>query len=181
MRRIFLTLLLALFAQQAAAQDMAAPAFTLADSDGEEITFPRKHNGVDIYFFWASWCPYCKTLMPHLQSMRIEYGDDLTIYALNIRDEEMPEIFMMEHDYDFILIPEADPVMEPYGIKAVPALYVVDGKGKIRFNLYDMVFNDSSEFKALSHGKKASKRAPYWAAEIRKAIDQVLGEPGKTD
>ena len=176
MRKIFLTLLLALFAQQAAAQDMMAPAFTLADTDGEEITFPRKHDDVDIYFFWASWCPYCKTLMPHLESMRIEYGDDLTIYALNIRDEEMPEIFMMEHDYDFILIPEADSIMEPYGIKAVPALFVVDGQGKIRFNLQDMVFNDSSEFKALSHDKKASKRAPYWAAEIRKAIDSVLSE-----
>ena len=181
MRRIFLALLLTLFAQQADAQDMAAPAFTLADADGEEITFPRKHSGVDIYFFWASWCPYCKTLMPHLQSMRIEYGDDLTIYALNVRDEEMPEIFMMEHEYDFILIPEADSVMEPYGIKAVPALYVVDGQGKIRFDLYDMVFNDSEEFKALSHGKKASKRAPHWAAEIRKTIDRILRESGDRD
>lgn len=176
MRRTFLTLLLALFAQPIYAQDIAAPTFTLADSGGEEITLPRKHDGVDIYFFWASWCPYCKSLMPHLQSMRIEYGDDLTIYALNIRDDEMPEMFMMEHDYDFILIPEADSVMEPYGIKAVPALYVVDGQGKIRFNLYDMVFNDSNEFKALSHGKKAGKRAPHWAAEIRKTIDKILTE-----
>lgn len=176
MHKAFLTLLLVLFTQQAYAQDMTAPAFTLADSDGEEITFPRKHDGVDIYFFWASWCPYCKTLMPHLQSMRIEYGDNLKIYALNIRDEEMPEIFMLEHGYDFTLIPEADSVMESYGIKAVPALYVVDGQGKIRFNLYDMVFNDSSEFKALSHDKKASKRAPYWAAEIRKTVDQILSE-----
>ena len=181
MRKAFLTLVLILFAQPIYAQDVAAPAFTLADSDGEEITFPRKHDGVDIYLFWASWCPYCKALMPHLQSMRIEYGDDLTVYALNIRDDEVPEIFMMEHDYDFVLIPEADSVMEPYGIKAVPALYVIDGQGKIRFNLYDMIFNDSKEFKALSHGKKASNRAPYWAAEIRKTIDQILSESRKQD
>ena len=179
MRKAFLTLVLILFAQPIYAQDLAAPAFTLADSDGEEITFPRKHDGVDVYLFWASWCPYCKALMPHLQSMRIEYGDDLTVYALTIRDDEVPEIFMMEHDYDFVLIPEADSVMEPYGIKAVPALFVVDGQGKIRFNLYDMIFNDSSEFKAMSHGKKASKRAPYWAAEIRKTIDQILIESKK--
>ena len=181
MRKAFLTLVLILFAQPIYAQDDIAPAFTLADSDGEEITFPRKHDGVDIYLFWASWCPYCKALMPHLQSMRIEYGDDLTVYALNIRDDEVPEIFMMEHDYDFVLIPEADSVMEPYGIKAVPALYVIDGQGKIRFNLYDMIFNDSKEFKTLSHGKKASKRAPYWAAEIRKTIDQILSESRKQD
>lgn len=27
-----------------------------------------------------------------------------------------------------------------------------------------------------SHGRKAAYRAPYWAAEIRKALDAVLGE-----
>jgi cytochrome c biogenesis protein CcmG/thiol:disulfide interchange protein DsbE len=176
MRRIFLTLLLALFAQQGFSQDMAAPTFTLADDDGEKITFPRNHDGVDIYFFWASWCPYCKALMPHLQSMRIEYGDDVTIFALNIRDEEMPEFLMIEKGYDFVLIPEADEVMEPYGVKGVPALFIVDGTGKIRFNLYDMIFNDSSEFKSMGHGKKAGRRAPYWAAEIRQTIDKVLSE-----
>ncbi len=176
MRRAFLTLILTLFVQQGFSQDIAAPPFTLADADDEQIAFPRTHDGVDIYFFWASWCPYCKALMPHLQSMRIEYGDDVTIFALNIRDEEMPELFMLKYNYDFVLIPEADEVMERYGVKAVPALFVVDGQGKIRFNLYDMVFNDSSEYKAMGHGKKAGRRAPYWAAEIRQSIDQILSE-----
>lgn len=176
MRRAFLTLLLAVLAQQSFAQELAAPAFTLPNADGEQVTLPRTHDGVDIYFFWASWCPYCKALMPHLQSMGIEYGDDVTIYALNIRDEEMPELFMLEHGYDFILLPEADPVMELYGVRPTPALFLVDGKGRIRFNLYDMVFTDSSEFKAMSHGNKAAQRAPYWSAEIRQKIDQILTE-----
>ena len=144
MQRVLLALILALSVQHGNAQEVTAPAFTLANAAGEQVTLPRTHDGVDIYFFWASWCPYCKALMPHLQSMRVEYGDDVTIYALNIRDEEMPELFMLEHGYDFILIPEADSVMELYGVRATPALFVVDGKGTIRFNLYDMIFNDNS-------------------------------------
>ena len=176
MRETLLTLVLALFVQQSYAQNIAAPVFTLANAAGEDVTLPRAHNGADIYLFWASWCPYCKALMPHLQSMRIEYGDDVTIYALNIRDEEMPDIFMHEKGYDFILIPEADSVMELYGVQPVPALFVVDGQGNIRLDLYDMVFNDNSEFKALSHGKRAGRRAPYWSAEIRQTIDQILSE-----
>ncbi|MCP5091039.1 MAG: redoxin domain-containing protein, partial [Gammaproteobacteria bacterium] len=24
-----------------------------------------------ILLFWATWCPYCKALMPHLQSIRL--------------------------------------------------------------------------------------------------------------
>jgi hypothetical protein len=70
----------------------------------------------------------------------------------------MPELFMLEYGYDFVLMPEADEVMELYGVQAVPALFVVDGQGKIRFNLYYMVFNDSSEFKAMGHGKKTGHR-----------------------
>jgi len=176
MRRLFIIMLLALFAQHSYAKGDAAPAFTLANAEGEEIHLPRSHDGVDIYFFWASWCPYCKALMPHLQSMRIEYGDALTIYALNIRDDEDPEPFMAEHGYDFVVIPEADSIMELYGVRPTPGLFVVDGEGRIRLNLYEMIFDDGNEYKALSHGKKAGRRAPYWAAEIRRTIDLILSK-----
>ena len=176
MLKTILTVSLLLFARAGFAEPMPAPAFTLPDSDGEELTLPRTHEGVDIYYFWASWCPYCKTLMPHLQSMRIEYGDAVTVYALNVRDEEMPEVFMLENGYDFVLVPEADPAMEAYGVLATPALFLVDGRGNIRFNLYDMVFDDSSEYGTLTQGQKAGRRAPYWAAEIRRQIDRVLAE-----
>jgi len=176
MLKTILTLSLLLFAQSGLADATPAPAFTLPDSDGEDISLPRKHRGVDVYYFWASWCPYCKTLMPHLQSMLIEYGDAVTVYALNIRDEEMPEVFMLEHGYDFVSISEADPVMEPYGVKATPALFLVDGEGMIRFSLYDMVFNDDGAYETLTQGQKAGRRAPYWAAEIRRQIDRILAE-----
>jgi thiol-disulfide isomerase/thioredoxin len=176
MHRVLLTLILALSVQHSNAQEVMAPAFTLANADGEKVTLPRSHDGVDIYFFWASWCPYCKALMPHLQSMRIEYGDDLAIYALNIRDDEDPKRFMVEHDYDFTVIPEADSIMELYGVRPTPGLFVVDGKGGIHLNLYEMIFDDNNEYKALSHGKKAGRRAPYWAAEIRRTIDLILSE-----
>ena len=176
MHKVLLTLILALSAQHADAQEPAAPAFTLANAAGEQVTLPRAHDGVDTYFFWASWCPYCKALMPHLQSMRIEHGDSLTIYALNIRDDEDPEQFMNERDYDFVVIPEADSIMELYGVRPTPGLFVVDGKGRIHFNLYEVIFDDNSEYKALNHGKKAGRRAPYWAAEIRRTIDKILSE-----
>ena len=174
MHRVLLILILALFVQHAHAQEAMAPAFSLANAAGEQVTLPRAHDGVDIYFFWASWCPYCKALMPHLQSMRIEHGDDLTIYALNIRDDEDPREFMAQRGYDFILIPEADSIMDLYGVRSTPGLFVVDGKGVIHLNLYEMIFDDDSKYKALSHGKKAGRRAPYWSAEIRQAIDKIL-------
>ena len=69
--------------------------------------------------------------------------------------------------------------MALYGVKGVPALFLVDGQGMIRFNLYDMLMDEDSAFKAVSHGKRAGRKAPWWAAEIRLKIDQIRGEtPG---
>ena len=176
MKLILLFVALVIFAPETYAEKTRAPGFTLADVDNTEITFPRKHNGVDVYMFWASWCPYCKALMPHLQTMQFEYGDDIRVFAFNIRDDEDPSLYMEEYGYDFMLMPEADPLMKLYKVHATPALFLVDGEGLIRFNLYDLVFNDNEEYKALSHSKKAASRAPYWSAEVRKAIDQILAE-----
>jgi len=176
MIKLLATLMLTLscVAPQAFADKPWAPAFTLADAAGNDIVLPSKRPGVDVFFFWASWCPYCKSLMPHLQSMQIEYGDDVRIYALNIRDDEDPVAFMQELGYDFVLLPDADPVMELYGVRSTPAVFLVNKNGTIHFNLYEMIFNDSAEFKALGHRQKAGQRAPHWAAEIRRITDQIL-------
>jgi len=171
-------LALALVAPQTFAGEDTAPSFTLADTAGNDITLPSKKPGVDMYLFWASWCPYCKALMPHLESIQIEYGDDVRIYALQIRDDEDGVAFMQEHGYDFILLPDADAVMAPYGVRSTPGVFLVDQGGTIQFNLYEMLFDDSPEFKTLGNRQKSNRRAPYWAAEIRRVIDQVLTQAG---
>lgn len=177
MIRLLPTIMLALacVAPQAQADQPVAPTFTLADAAGNNINLPGHKAGVEIYFFWASWCPYCKALMPHLQSIQIEYGDDVRIYALNIRDDEDPVAFMRENGYDFILLPDADPIMELYGVKSTPAVFLVGQHGAIHFNLYEMLFDDSAAFEKFGNRQKAARRAPHWAAEIRRISDQILG------
>jgi len=164
-----------LFVSMAAAAEMEpAPALALTDDTGTVVNLPRSHNGVDVYFFWASWCPYCKALMPHLQSINEEYGDRVTIFALQIRDDEDPRAFLDRYGYDFVLLPDADAAMEPYGVKGTPGVFLVDGSGNIRFNLYDLRSDDDAAYQALNHSGKAARRAPWWAARIRQATDEIL-------
>lgn len=178
MFKLLLTVVLAFasFTPQTFADTTTAPSFTTKDAAGNEVNLPSRQAGVDVYLFWATWCPYCKALMPHLQSIQIEYGDDVRVYALQIRDDEDPVAFMEEHGYDFVLLPGADAVMESYGVRSTPAVFLVDQHGKIHFNLYEMIFKDSEKFKALGHRQKSARRAPYWAAAIRAGIDQIIAE-----
>lgn len=70
--------------------------------------------------------------MPYLQSMSVEYGDDVTIYALNIRDDEDPRVFMRETGYDFTLLVEADPVMALYNVRPTPCSRKARKAGTLR-------------------------------------------------
>jgi hypothetical protein len=57
MMKLLLALALTLFATPIKSAVIAAQAFTLTATNGEEITLPREHHSVDIYFFWAPGVP----------------------------------------------------------------------------------------------------------------------------
>ena len=177
MRALLTTLFLALSLTGTTALAEPAPKLTLENAGGQTIVLPRRHEGVDVYLFWATWCPYCKAFMPHLQSIRDEYGDAVTVYALQIRDDEDPRPFLADNGFDFELIPNADEAMAPYGMRSTPGLVLVDGDGQIRFNLYDVVLQDPPGYAELGNRAKAARRGPAWAARIRQEIDAILGSP----
>ncbi|MEX0914789.1 MAG: TlpA disulfide reductase family protein [Wenzhouxiangellaceae bacterium] len=154
-----------------------AQAFTLDTLDGTSMTLPADQQGVGVYLYWASWCPYCRALMPHLQSLEDEFGDRITVYALNFRDQQDPEAYLNEHGFNFVLLPEADGVAQEWGVQGTPGLFIVDGNGRIRFNLYEVLATNPPGFEDLNHTQRAQRRAPFWAARIRESLDEVLTEP----
>ena len=167
-------LLIALFCGMAWAGP--APGFEFKDSDGSELSLPADQQGIGVYLFWASWCPYCRALMPHLQSISDEYGDSISIYALNFRDEDDPVAYLSERGFDFISMNNADEVAELWGARGTPAVFLVDNQGLIRFNLYDLLIETPPEFEQLNHRQRAQRRAPLWAARIRLALDELIAE-----
>jgi thiol-disulfide isomerase/thioredoxin len=152
--------------------------FELETLEGDALTLPEQQQGVGIYFFWASWCPYCKALMPHLQSVLDEYGDAVSVYALNFRDEKHPAQTIAGSGYGFVVLPEADTVAESWGVHGTPGLFIVEGDGAVRFNLYEVVTDNPPGYEDLTHAQKAARRAPFWAARIREALDAALEADG---
>ena len=180
--RLAALMLLACHAVSAAAEPRVAPDWTLQTPDGDPVTLSDvAAERPVVLLFWATWCPYCKALMPHLQSVGLEYGERIRILAVHFRDDDGDPVgFVRDAGYDFTLLTDGDDVARLNDIWGTPGLLIVDTKRNIRFDLYELPKPAFPEDVASSsHGRKAGFRAPYWAAEIRRSLDGVLAETAR--
>ena len=181
MRLTFLLTAFGLFLGDNIAADEVriAPDWTLQSQGGESVTLSEVAAAQPvIVLFWATWCPYCKALMPHIQSIRLEYGDEIRVLAVHFHDDKGdPVAFIENAGYDFTLLPDGDEVAKLNEVWGTPGLMIIDRDRIIRYDLFTLPKLDlSAAGKSPTHSKKAAYLAPYWAAELRKALDRVLSE-----
>ena len=155
-----------------------SPDWTFESVDGSEFTLSDEvSEQTTILFFWATWCPYCKALMPHLQSIELEYGDDVEIVAIHFRDDNDPVEFIEQAGYDFTLLPSGEEIASIYGVWATPGVLIVDKDMEIRFDLRELPARPlPADVESAGHGRRSAHRAPWWAAEIRASLDVVLSD-----
>jgi len=111
-----------------------APDWTLTKTDGSDMSFYKEAGDKPVVLlFWATWCPYCRALMPELESLKQELDNQYRFYALNIFEDSDPVAHMRENNYSFTLLPEADPVAKAYGVKGTPGVIVVSGDKKVLY------------------------------------------------
>jgi thiol-disulfide isomerase/thioredoxin len=159
-----------------------APDWTLQSESGASVTLSEvAAEQPVIVLFWATWCPYCKALMPHIQSVRLEYGDEIKVLAVHFRDGKGdPVAYIESAGYDFTLLPNGEEVAKLNEVWGTPGLMIVDRDMNIRYDLYALPKLDlSAAGKSPAHSKKAAYLAPYWAAELRKSLDVVLNESAR--
>jgi len=155
------------------------PGFDKALDETRSFNYPQDLSGPTIVLFWATWCPYCKALMPHLQSIVDEYGDRVTVLAINFREDGKPAEVLNSRGFEFVLVPDADDVAESWGVKGTPGLFLADKTGRVVFSRFAIPESDYPAHpmageKKLSNSQKASRMAPFWAARLRTAIDLLL-------
>lgn len=172
----------------AAADDQAfsfhwqPPAFAATTAAGQTFQYPGDLQGPTIVLFWATWCPYCKALMPHLQSIVDEYGDEVRVLALNFREDGDPVSYIENYGYQFLLFPAADEVADSWGVRGTPGLFLADQSGRVVFSKGAIPkqaypperFADSE---GLKRSQKAARSAPFWAARLREALDKLVAGP----
>lgn len=148
---------------------MVAPSFTLETPDGQDFSFPQDATGqASILLFWATWCPYCKAVMPYLQRIVDDYSDyGLRVYAIDFKDDGDPVELIAELGYEFTVLPLGDLVADEYGVWSAPGILVVDDGGTVVYR------------RGATRAPPGKAIAEFWNEEIREALDETLGRAGE--
>jgi len=96
--------------------------FRLADWQGEPV----------LVYFWATWCPICKMEEPGIHALTQDFN--VVTVAMQSGGDAAIETYLRQRALDWRAI--ADPYGEiatRWGVRGVPASFVLDGDGCIRF------------------------------------------------
>ena len=133
LRTLATVLLLATMPALALDEGPLAPAWSLETPDGTTVEFdPQDRQRPAVLLFWATWCPYCRALMPEIQVLRESYPREaLDIFAINVWEDADPVAHMNEAGYDYDLLLNGDAVTEPYGVEGTPGVFLVGTDGRV--------------------------------------------------
>lgn len=156
-----------------------APSWKLEDLSGNQVKFPDISKGRPvIVIFWATWCPYCKALMPRLAQIKQDFSAaNLEVYAVDFSEQgndPRPEI--KQRGLPFVFLLNGDDAAARYDIWAVPALYIVKD-GKVLYRL-DYPPEDDPIEQIEDDQEKASLLAPWWDQRIRGVLTDALNKSG---
>jgi len=144
--------------------DKPAPAFTLEDVNGKQVSLSQYAGKTVVVDFWATWCGPCKRSFPAMQKAIQKYKDDANVQFLFIhtweRDDnatEQARKYITDNHYNFeVLMDLKDPkskqnkVVSSYGVHGIPAKFIIDPNGHIRFQLTGFDGSDEMAVSELS-------------------------------
>lgn len=113
-----------------------APDFSI-DIHGERRSVSDYRDHVLVIGFWASTCGPCREELPVLNELAHDYaGQGVTIWAINVGDDrEVFRAFVRSVQYDHLIWvhDEQGEIQKLYRVRAIPALYLIDEQGTIRY------------------------------------------------
>lgn len=117
-----------------AAEPAPAPAFTLRDATGNEVSLADFEGRPLVLHFWATWCPYCKKLQPGLQRLSRDYEDTgLVLLGISFREDEgvQPQAVLERRGLSFKTLVNGDSVASKYKVRGTPTTFFIDRQGSI--------------------------------------------------
>jgi len=115
-----------------------APELALQDLDGRPWSLSGERGHVVVLDVWATWCPPCRASLPGVDAFAGRRADDgVRVVAVSIdADPDAARTWLRDALPRRTLRVVSDPrsaVMDRLRVRVLPALYVVDATGRLRW------------------------------------------------
>jgi len=117
----------------------ALPDFQLNDLAGKPHRLSDYRGRVVLVNFWATWCTPCRQEMPSLQRLQQQLADrPFTVLAVNASDmRENIDKYLQATPLEFTILLDSDAALQQsWLVKGLPASYIIDATGTIRYVLF---------------------------------------------
>ena len=116
-------------------RDMVAgipPPINGTQLNGEAFNLQAMQGKPVLLHFWASWCGICKLEQDSIEALSRDHAVITVAMQSGSRDEI--KAYMMEQKLDFpVLVDEHALLARRYGVKVVPAMFIINPNGQISF------------------------------------------------
>ena len=141
-----------------------SPNFKVKDIDGKEVSLTDFAGKIIILDFWATWCGPCKSALPSMQLTVNKYKNDPNVKFLFIHTWERagnPKAdaikYLASKNFNLPLYMDVkdpntkqNPAVSAFGVDGIPAKFVIDAKGNIRFKVSGFSGGDDAAVAELS-------------------------------
>ncbi len=117
--------------QQGNEGPVAAPNFTVTDSNGTSIALEDFRGKPVVINFWATWCNFCVKEMPHFEESFQQYGDEVHFLMVNVQESpDAAKSFMEKNGYSFPVYYDTNgSASGAFGVSGLPATFFIDSDG----------------------------------------------------
>jgi len=155
---------------------------------GEPVT-AFESGKVYVIDFWATWCPACIQLMPHVSALQAKYGDDVVFIGQNVQEDDDAAVakfvesmgdkinyrIALDDRSLFIGGSMSARYLGGMGLGALPAAMIIDGEGRIAwFGLAAMMDTPLRQIVAgtydIEWARRVNEQEPAYMAFLQDKI-----------